>query len=342
MDNPAESNGVPNTDKRNQPVAIIALPSRPGENIAMSLWSATQPWAMGSGFHLLDIWAQPCSLLNNNFNDLWAAALNFRMYQVRGMEAHAAGTPRSANPVKNHRYRPAWDKGWAYAAGETDVGPVTDFIMVHSDVCPEPGRWVQVVLEERRRVNADVLSCVIALKDDRGLASTGMMKWGRDDTPHQIKKFSVAECLRFGRSFDAAAAGFPGECLLLNTGLWCCDLTQPWARKLCFRSYDTILFDADGEATAASTGEDWLFSMDCYRLGLRTFATNALVVKHQGIFQYPNSVPWGSHATVGDQWGEPWCVQQPPSWGADEGPLPALHDRPAVNGKIHAETLRVS
>lgn len=270
-----------------RPRVLIVLPQRPGENMANGLWVATQPGAMGEGFDIVQLYAQPCSLLNNNFNDLWCQMLNRR---------------KAEN--------------------------ITHFIMVHSDVCPEPGKWIQTLLEEQKRVDADVLSCVIALKDHTGMSSTGIMHWPTE----KIKKLSVDQCLKLPKPFDAKQCIIEGHgigttklysadyCLLMNSGCWVADVRGDWVEKMCFRSYDTIVkYEEDGQTKwkAISTGEDWLFSMDCYRLGLRTFATTAVGVKHQGIFQYPNSVAYGSKQGE-DIWGNPWCIQAPPSWTAEE------------------------
>lgn len=259
-----------------RPLIFIALPHRPGGSISFGLWTATQPGMMGQGFDIHSIRPQPCSLLNFNFNMLWAEALNLRLKGI----------------------------------------PLTHFCMVHDDVCPEPGKWLQTLIEEQERVGADILSCVIALKDGCGLSSTGILRWQEC----LLKKFTIEQCLSFGKTFNADAAGYPGECLLVNSGCWICDFTQPWIEKMCFRSYDTIMppNEDHDDFVAISTGEDWLFSIDAYRLGLKTFATNAITILHDGIFRYPNNVPWGSGEGK-DDWGTPWCIQPPPLWQPGEG-----------------------
>lgn len=196
---------------------------------------------------------------------------------------------------------------WTEALNERANG-ITHFCMMHADVAPEPG-WLAKLLAEQKRVGADVLSTVIALKDDRGLSSTGVMDW----RTKRMKKFSLAEALALPPSFDAAAAGYPGHCLLMNTGLWVCDFTKPWVEKICFRLHDTIVPMPDGTFRAQCVSEDWLWSVDCARLGLKTFATTAVKVNHQGAFNYPNFVPWGSREDE-QETAIAWNISPPAHW----------------------------
>lgn len=201
---------------------------------------------------------------------------------------------------------------WCEALNERSEG-VTHFAMMHDDVAPEP-MWLDLLLSEQARVRADVLSVVIPLKDDRGLTSTGVMDW---DT-HKMKKLSLAEAHDLPVTFDAATAGYPGHCLLMNTGLWICDLTRPWAEKVVFRLHDTITRDPDGRFRSECVSEDWLFSVDCHRLGLRTYATRAVKVKHRGAFEYPNFVAWGSREDEGE-WAHAWNIEPPSTWTQPRG-----------------------
>lgn len=250
-----------------RPKVFIALPSRPGENMAFGLWQALE--RMGSGFDVYDKKAIPCSMLPLSFNMLWCAALNARKEGI------------------------------------------THFCMIHSDVTPEPG-WLEALLAEQKRVGADILSSVIAIKDDRGLSSTGVM----NVNTREMRKLTLEEAWGLQTSdghctFDAAGAGFPGHCLLMNTGCWVCDFTQPWVEKMCFRFHDHIVKQDDGVWRAACVGEDWLFSIDAWRLGLKAFATLDVKVHHQGVFQYPNAVPWG---TGEKDVSLAWNIEPPASW----------------------------
>lgn len=217
---------------------------------------------------------------------------------------------------------------WCEALNARASG-VTHFCMVHSDVIPVAEFWLDKLLDEQERVGADILTTVIPLKDNRGQSSTGVMNVGT----REMRKLTLAECHgireRTGSpSFDVAAAGFPGHCLLMNTGCWVCDLTKPWAERMCFRFHDHTVLQSDGKWRAACVGEDWLFSIDAHRLGLRCFASLVLPVEHQGVFQYPNITPWG---TQEPDVSVAWNIEPPASWNWIESPI----IRPeTVNGNV--------
>ncbi len=179
---------------------------------------------------------------------------------------------------------------WCQALNERPA--MTHFCMMHSDVCPEDG-WLDILLDEQRKSGADILSVVIPIKDERGLTSTGVMDW----RTRQMRHLTVREALKLPPTFDAAEAGYPGQCLLMNTGLWVCDFTRPWVEQMYFRFEDRIVRRPDGRFEAQAVSEDWLFSIDAARMGLKVFATTAVKVKHQGNFQFPNFAPWGSLET---------------------------------------------
>lgn len=260
------------------PHVFVALPSRPGDQIAAGLLTATHH--LGSGFSS-QLCVRPCSLLTTNFNMLWCDALNER--------------PK-----------------------------VTHFCMIHADVVPDPG-FLEVLLAEMVRTKADILSACIALKDERGLTSTGVMDW----KTRKMRKFSVAETLKLPRTFSAADAGYPDRCLLMNTGLLLCDLRKPWVEKMVFRQKDAIVRQADGKFRPVSVSEDWLFSIDAARLRLRCYATTAVNVFHQGGFAYPNFTPWGTQEMErDDDAAVAWDINAPESWGASPEPvgIPQVED----------------
>ena len=305
------------------PHVYIALPARPGENISLELAVALQKESQGEGFKLWGWRATPCSLLTTNFNHQWVLARNLRTAWLKGYAACRQGVKRSANPVAERAYGGEWYSGWDEAAGMVGPGPLTDWIMVHSDVAPialdsKPMRWIQDAVEERRRAKADVLSAVIPLKDDSGKTSTAVMNWQTKNMrplcleeclpPNVPETFSIAS-LAHGNE-DVRRNG--GDCLLINTGYWIADLAGAWTRRICFRIYDTIIMGDDGYDEAQAVGEDYLFSMDLYRLGLRVCATTKFTCNHAGTWKWPNYVAYGKGER--DKWGQPWCVEPPLHW----------------------------
>jgi hypothetical protein len=191
---------------------------------------------------------------------------------------------------------------------------VTHFAMVHSDVAPLDDGWLTKLHRLQVKHEAHVMSSVIALKDERGQSSTGIMNV---DT-REMRKLTLEECHGIKhKTFDAARAGFPGHCLLMNSGCWIADITGDWAEKMCFRFHDHVFKDSEGNWKAACVGEDWLFSIDCWRLGLRCFATTELAIEHQGVYQYPNMIAWGTKEA---DTSLAWNIEPPASWNWIDAP----------------------
>lgn len=183
------------------------------------------------------------------------------------------------------------------------------FLMVHSDVGPLGNGWVDTMLRELDKAKADVLSIVMPLKNGEGVTSTGIMR----ASDNKIRKLSLRETLACPTTFDAAAAGYPGSTLLINTGLWVCRFDPRWVEKIVFRIHDTILKDVNGKFMPAAVGEDFLFSIDAQRLGLRVVASHCIQATHVGRFDYPNFGAWG--AVDGDKtWYHAWNTDPPASW----------------------------
>jgi hypothetical protein len=88
--------------------------------------------------------------------------------------------------------------------------------------------------------------------------------------------------------------------LLLNTGLWVCDLTRPWVdtpEPLHFQTLNRLVQDAAGEWVAQVRSEDWEFSRRARARGAKLFATRKVSLTHAGSQDYPNDHVWGAWKT---------------------------------------------
>lgn len=172
----------------------------------------------------------------------------------------------------------------------------THFAMHHADI-EAPAGWADTLLDEMQRVGADVLSTVVPIKDNRGLTSTG---WQDPDTK-RIRRLTMREAVGLPVTFSAAdlpAAGKPaGQHLMVNTGLWVCDLGKPWVEEVCFTVRDAVGRLDDGRFWPRCVPEDWGFSAWCAGRGLRVFATRAVPVVHHGRAGYTNARAWGEWET---------------------------------------------
>lgn len=180
---------------------------------------------------------------------------------------------------------------WCRALNSRRREPWTHFAMLHADIAPPPG-WLDTLLTEMARVEADVLSCCVAIKDDRRLTSTGVI--GPDGN---IRRLTVKEIHRLPQTFSAAdlpAIGLSGP-LVVNTGLWVCDFSKPWVEEVCFNVGDAIRREANGDYRPVIAPEDWKFSDWCNRRGLKVCATTAVRPRHYGEGEYtvePGECGW--------------------------------------------------
>lgn len=211
------------------------------------------------GRHTVAIRCGTSSILPDTFNQLWCEALNTREKE-----------------------------GW------------THFAMAHSDVRADT-YWLDKLIAEQREVGADVLAAVIAIKDElnqaRGATSTALIH--KATNVHRRLTLSDIHKEFSSPTFEAPT----GFVLCMNTGLWCCDFTKPWVgevdendiTKVSFRFVNFIKRDR-GIYKPRNFPEDWNFSLDCEKLGVKVFCTRKLVVEHCGRKWYTNQLPEAQNA----------------------------------------------
>lgn len=180
---------------------------------------------------------------------------------------------------------------WCEALNSREELALTHFCMNHDDVIPEDG-WLSKLYYEMKKADADIISCVIAIKDPRGLSSTAIV----DPVTKVMRRLTIHECLKLPTTFTPADMGLPDHHLLINTGLWMCDFSKPWVEDVVFQQRDRNICK-DGKWKTQPFSEDWIFSKWACERGLKVAATNAIQIKHQGIMEYPNFADWGSWKT---------------------------------------------
>jgi hypothetical protein len=185
---------------------------------------------------------------------------------------------------------------WCTALNERQDKCLTHFAMHHADIAA-PAGWLDVLLEEMERVGADVISCIVPIKDARGLTSTGL----QDPETGEITRFTMKQVLQLPETFDAAGLGSVHH-LMVNTGLWVCDFGEAWVEQVCFEIRDRITRGTAGRYIANALPEDWNFSAWCARQGLKVFATRKVPVSHHGTAVFKNDSGWGEwHSDQGDR-----------------------------------------
>lgn len=171
---------------------------------------------------------------------------------------------------------------------------VTHFAMIHADIMPAEQGWLDVLVAEQIRLDADVVSAVAPIKTDHGWTSTAIAVDGTDADPWVRRRLTMREVYGLPETFSAEDVGGP---LLLNTGLWVCRLDRPWCEQVCFDVVNRIVRNR-GQWHAEAIPEDWLFSATLNRLGCSLYATRKVTLGHDGGSKvYTTDHPWGTQAT---------------------------------------------
>lgn len=178
-----------------------------------------------------------------------------------------------------------FNKIWCEMLNLRDDGKVTHFAMLHADVVPKQRNYVELLFNELQAYDADVMSTIIAIKNDLGLTSTG---YDTDDLyrPHRL-------VMRQAMEMDET---WTHDRLVFNTGLWIADVRPErgdWPERICFKFQEKIVKE-NGRWEAKSIPEDWDFSRQCRALGLSTYVTRKVKVRHIGKKDYDNDTAWGT------------------------------------------------
>lgn len=191
---------------------------------------------------------------------------------------------------------------WGQALNQAEAGEITHFAMLHADIAPQQN-WLDILLDEMERVDADILSVVSPIKDQKGLTSTGI---DNPENPWQPeRRFVMQEVVNLlPETFDAEACHTAGlnpnrHALLVNTGCWIADLRRPWwygrpgKGPLYFTINDRMYRGPDGRIWVDTESEDWYFSRQAAKYGARVFATRKVRIEHYGSIGWSNDSPWG-------------------------------------------------
>src|SRR5262249_19012890 len=162
----------------------------------------------------------------------------------------------------------------------------------HSDVEPEPF-WIDKLIAEAERHQADVMTAVIPIKNEKGLTSTAISH-PTDDcraffrmTMSQVRHPGFPTTFDRDTALDALAALPPGlrmvaprpANLLCNTGCMVCRLGRPWCdpTKVFFDEISSFV-RINGQWTPIIRSEDWFFSAKAAQHGAKVMATTNLKI----------------------------------------------------------------
>ncbi len=181
---------------------------------------------------------------------------------------------------------------WANALNARRRLGLTHFAMHHADLGTLVAGWLDIGLAEMDRTGADLLSVVIPTKHlERGITSTGLY----DPETRRVRVLTLREVQALPPTFSAADTDSPGRLLVVNSGLWVCRFTEPWVEDgICFATRDAVVRGPNGEFGILNEPEDWHFSLECHRRGLRVLATRAIPVVHRGVHDFRSDQAWGT------------------------------------------------
>jgi hypothetical protein len=183
----------------------------------------------------------------------------------------------------------SFNKLWCAALNTRKEHGWTHFAMLHSDVAPER-LWLDTLIAEQQWVGVQVLAAVIPIKDERGLTSTGLY----NTTTLAMRRLTLREVHKLPFTFRASDIESPDHALLINTGCWVCDFTQPWVEHIRFGFTERIERQEDGTFEATTMSEDWDFSLQLYDQGVSVAATRRIPLSHYGSKAYGTAEVWGT------------------------------------------------
>jgi hypothetical protein len=170
------------------------------------------------------------------------------------------------------------------------------FVMLHSDIEPERD-FIEVLITELERLDADVVSAVSPLKSVHGITSTGL--GDPNDIWAPTKRYSLKEIFELPETFSNEDTGRPDKILVVNTGCFIVNMKKPWVTQVCFDVHNKIYVE-NGEYKSRFYPEDWLFSRDVQRLGGKVYATRKVSLSHIGNHYFTNSSVWGTEESDPD------------------------------------------
>ncbi len=183
---------------------------------------------------------------------------------------------------------------WAWAYNYRKDTKLTHWVMIHSDVSPK-GDWLNTILDEQDRLDCDVLSVVMPIKDDFGLTSTGVRYPGNWD----VRRLSMTEVCRLPETFNGADLNEPGKEFVFNTGLIVVRFNEKvWRDFPGFRVDNRMVYDEAADTIQPYCWpEDWEFSLWAQKQGLKCYVTRKVKAIHHGGRDFRNDEPWGLWTT---------------------------------------------
>lgn len=181
----------------------------------------------------------------------------------------------------------SFNTAWSVALNLKEHEGLTHFLLIHSDIRPVNPDWLNILFSELDLNSADLISAVCPIKDERGLSSTAV-----DTDPWRPVRLTMKQI------HTQLPETWYSDMALFNTGLLLVDFRRDWVYKVRFHMRDEIVRDESGRWTALVEPEDWNFSRQCNRLGLKCLITRKVTVQHFGIGVWGSDKIWGQEVDI--------------------------------------------
>lgn len=225
---------------------------------------------------------RPNRFAHNRASLAYAHASLSRKYQIVLGGANSSILPHCFNII------------WKDVLNRRKEEKFTHWGLIHDDVCPDPG-WLDIMLEEMNRVNADFISAVVPIKNCRGTTSTAI------DNPkdqYNVRRLTLHEIFKKKPTFTHPR-------ILLNSGLFVMRMKPEFYLypPVYWRQQDKltprVANPKEGEEyeyDPETISEDWDFTRQLKARGARVFATRAVPLFHLEE-EFHNKSPWGTWKT---------------------------------------------
>ena len=187
-----------------------------------------------------------------------------------------------------------FDAIFCEALNAFEAGEVTHLIQTHADVHPHEGGWLDVMVRVMEERKVSVVSCPIAIKDNRAVVSSGLAD---PKNPSRAWRMLAIEDLDdLPLDFDQTDLGQPDKILLHNHGCWLLDLRDPKWRQtdadgnllVCFNFPRRNYRNQEGLWVADGNSEDWYLSRVIHGMGIKSCLTRRVKLWHAGKLRFPN------------------------------------------------------
>lgn len=192
-----------------------------------------------------------------------------------------------------------------------DGHPIKWFALLHADIEPCEN-WLDILVDEAEKHDADMMAAMVAIKDSRGVTSTAIGGWNERGRAGALGRLTMRQIWHpdFPETFDMAMAaealanlpeplrveGIPETTLWNNTGCMVVRADRIGDGRVCFETREGIEQLPDGHWRHWDFSEDWYFAQAVADAGGKVMATRKVTCQHKGGAAFPNDKPWGSVA----------------------------------------------